>query len=42
MKIDEQSLPVERVQLDKYHSAKSRHRIGLSVGVPTALGEASS
>jgi hypothetical protein len=39
MKIDEQSLPAVRVQLDKY-SAKSRRRTAWSVCVPKALGEA--
>lgn len=39
MKIDEQSLPAVRVQLDKY-STKSRRRTASSVCVPKALGEA--
>lgn len=42
MKIDEPSLPIECVQLDKCYSTKCRLRTDLSVGVPRALGEAPS
>ncbi|ALI24754.1 hypothetical protein [Mycolicibacterium fortuitum] len=41
MKIDEQSLPAVRVQLDEY-SAKSRLRTASSVCVPNTLREALS